>query len=134
MRSVRWQNDLTLLGGMLVIRGSDHSACHRRGRATPPANGAMRPVLLIVTLVSASILVYEAALLIGGVFPFYGAPIIEFVQFEPGFWMSAAGAALSLTGAVILLMVSRRDPMVATERAPAREKSEPRNRARPEAR
>jgi hypothetical protein len=116
-----WQSDLTLLGGMLTIGAAITALVIGVGALRRQPTAPITLFLLVVTLVSAGILVYEAALLIGGVFPFYGAPDIEFVQFEPGFWMSAAGAALSLTGAVILLMVSRRDPTVATERAPARE-------------
>ena len=74
-----------------------------------------------MTLLSAGVLVYEAALLIGGSFPFYGAPAIELVRFEPGFWMSAAGAAVSLAGAIVLLGIARRGSTTASAHTPARE-------------
>ena len=116
-----WQNDLTLLGGMLTIGAAIAAlviglSALRRQPTTP-----IILFLLVVSLLSAGVLVYESALLIGGAFPFEGAPAIGLVRFEPGFWASAGGAALSLVGAIVLLVAARRGPTTAAERAPAPE-------------
>jgi hypothetical protein len=116
-----WQNDLILVGGLVIVGAALAAVVIglRALRRQPPPPVAL--FLLVVTLVSAGVLIYDAALLIAGAFPFDGAPAIAFVQFEPGFWASAAGAALSLVGAMVLLVVSRRDPTAASAHATTRE-------------
>lgn len=116
-----WQSDLTLLGGMLTMVTAITALVIGLSALRRQPTAPIALFLLVVTLVSAGVLVYEVALMIGGVFPFYGAPDIEFVRFEPGFWVSAVGAALSLLGAVVLVVATHRGLTSATDRVPARE-------------